>query len=865
MSTHVSCTNHTKRPFVFEGTTMQYAPDTSVRLEHLKLVCTIDPRQKSLQSVVTQKIRLIDPNVKTLTLDQVGLAIKWVKLNQEKAKFSCLGDKLYVELPSKKQQNFELEIDYEVKNPRKGLYFIGPDSDYPSKRYQVWSQGEDQDNRYWIPTFDYPNQKATTEIIARVPKGFTAVSNGALLSQKAEGEWVEFHYKLGVPHVTYLISLVVGEFEMWSDEGPDHLPVVYYVRPGQKENGKRSFSRTPKMIEVFSKKLGVPYPYEKYAQVAVQDFVFGGMENTSATTQTERTLHDERAHLDFSSDPLVSHELAHQWFGDLVTCRDWSHAWLNEGFATFMERVWIEENIERYGSQKVEEAKYYSHLEFKDYLEDDHEKYRRSVVCNLFQDPMDIFDSHLYNKGGVILVLLRHILGDDLFWTSIENYLKSNARKNVETIDLIRAIEEVTGKNMRLFFDQWIYSAGHPEFEVKYEWITDKKQIELVIEQKQVSGKASLEKDGFVTPVFQLPIALEVEFEGGKVEKYSINLKTEKERLFFQVPSQPLKVRLDPGNFIPKEMKFPRPRELLFYQLEHDPDCTGRIEAAWELKQNWDCTVIEKLGQALLKDVFWGVQAEIAEVLSEIKSDFSREALIKGLAVANHKARRAVVKALGKFKHPQVVEALKKHAQADPSYFVEAEATYSWACSMGEDEKAKPETLEFLLSQLKKESCRDVIRCFTFKAISELPGVDAGLFLDALDVLKTWSTRGMPIEARLGSIDALAQIAKTAVRHIKRDLFEVFNQLANEDDFLVQYTLIAALAKTEAAQAIPILDKIYFLTVDSRIKREAKLVKDSLLISGSAAQSVAKLRTSLEKLEEEYKKLRDKVECSNRA
>ena len=241
--------------------------------------------------------------------------------------------------------------------PRRGIYFTGPESAYPNKPYQTWTQGQDEDSRYWFPTFDYPNQKATLEMRVRVPQGFTAVSNGALVAQKTEGAHTHFHYRLGHPIVPYLVSLVVAEFSFWEDAGPRGLPVQYFVAPGREEDGKRAFGNTPQMIEAFEKKLGVPFPYEKYAQTAVQDFIFGGMENASATTQTDRTLHDARAHPDFSSDPLVSHELAHQWFGDLVTCRDWSHGWLNEGFATFMERVWIE-NATGPGSG-AEEAKYY--------------------------------------------------------------------------------------------------------------------------------------------------------------------------------------------------------------------------------------------------------------------------------------------------------------------------------------------------------------------------------------------------------------------------------------------------------------------------------------------------------------------------
>ena len=246
--------------------------------------------------------------------------------------------------------------------------------------------------------------------------------------------------------------------------GAAKVPVFYYVLPGREDDGERAFGNTPRMIELFEQRTGVPYPYARYSQIAVSDFIFGGMENTTATTQTDRTLHDAIAHLDFSSDPLVSHELAHQWFGDLLTCRDWAHAWLNEGFATFFEGVWREADL------GYDEYLYDVFGWVSDYLEEDADRYRRPIVCNTFRDPIEIFDRHLYQKGAAVLHMLRGELGDARFWRSIRHYAERNARRNVETIDLVRAVEDATGRNLRAFFDQWIFTGGHPELEVSLAW-----------------------------------------------------------------------------------------------------------------------------------------------------------------------------------------------------------------------------------------------------------------------------------------------------------------------------------------------------------------------------------------------------------
>ncbi len=281
-----------------------------------------------------------------LEFDAAEMEISAVRVGGEAHSFDHSDEKLRIPLERALHAGDEVEvaIDYSAR-PRRGLYFIGPDAGYPDKPLEAWTQGEDEDSRYWFPCYDYPNDRVTSEVVATVPETFTAVSNGELLSNnvnRAEHTRT-FHWRHDVPHSSYLMSLAAGEFVEIRDFA-GNTPVTYYCRAGREDDARRAFGNTPRMIQFFEKAIGVPYPYAKYAQVAVADFIFGGMENTSATTQTADTLHDARAHLDFSSDPLVAHELAHQWWGDLLTCRDWSHAWLNEGFATYFEALWCEED-----------------------------------------------------------------------------------------------------------------------------------------------------------------------------------------------------------------------------------------------------------------------------------------------------------------------------------------------------------------------------------------------------------------------------------------------------------------------------------------------------------------------------------------
>ncbi len=321
--------------FAFPGSTPHYAPDRTFDTEHVRLELALDFTRKTLKGSCFVRLSAIAEGTTEMAFDAVDFKDLKVTAKGRPLKFEYTGRKIIVHwpLPIKRGAKVELKLSYRVTAPKQGLHFVGPDRHYPDKPRQAWTQGEDEYNRYWFPCHDAPQERATTEMIITVPERFTAVSNGALLGVKRRGKTRTFHWKHNLPHPPYLVSLAVGEFTEIKDHWKQ-VPVLYYCPPGREDDAKRAFGKTPQMMDFYSKKLGVPYAYAKYSQVAAMDFIYGGMENTSCTTLTALTLHDERAHLDFSSDPLVAHELAHQWFGDLVTCKDWSHAWLNESFAT---------------------------------------------------------------------------------------------------------------------------------------------------------------------------------------------------------------------------------------------------------------------------------------------------------------------------------------------------------------------------------------------------------------------------------------------------------------------------------------------------------------------------------------------------
>ena len=370
-----------RRAYAMADAKPHFAPDRPCDIVHIALTLQLDIAQQSLHGTCATTVRAVQEAVPGLTLDAVDLQIAQVRQAGGGAlPYNYDGQRLRVTFPESLQHGAPatVEVDYGVTKPRLGLYFITPDAAYPHKPVQVWSQCQDEDARYWFPCFDAPNEKATTEMTVTVPQPYFALSNGTLLSttrDEAAGT-ITYHWLQDQPHSTYLMTLVVGEFSERT-EMVHGLPVQWYVTPGREDDGQRAFGDTPEMVRFFSQKLGVPYPWNKYAQIAVSDFVFGGMENTTATTQTDLTLHDARAHLDFSSNGLVAHELAHQWFGNLLTCKHWSHAWLNEGFATYFDALFHEHH------KGTDEFRYYMHQNAQAYFREDGEEYRRPIVTNM--------------------------------------------------------------------------------------------------------------------------------------------------------------------------------------------------------------------------------------------------------------------------------------------------------------------------------------------------------------------------------------------------------------------------------------------------------------------------------------------------
>ena len=818
-----------RRAFALPGDESQWPRDRVCDLRHTRLELGLDVPNRSLRGVATHTLTPITDGLDHIELDAVELQIGSVGLaDGTSLEYGYEDSKLRIYLGSSHKIGDEIIVRIEYGcTPRRGLYFTAPDEAYPDKPTQVWTQGQDEDSRYWFPCFDFPNQRFTSEVIVTVPGEWTTVSNGKLLSVAENGDTKTFHWSQDKAHPTYLMSLVAGQYTETSEDGTG-VPIQYYSPPGREEDTRRVFGKTPKIMKFFAEKIGVPYPWAKYSQVTVTDFLFGGMENTSATTMTDHLLHDERAHLDYSSDSIVAHELAHQWWGDLLTCRDWSHGWLNEGFATYFDLLFKEHDL------GVDEFRYAVYQDAVTYIAEDSNRYRRPIVNNVYNQPIDLFDRHLYEKGGLVLHMLRFVLGDELFWKALHHYCVKHQGSSVTTEDLQRAIEEATGRNLDWFFDQWVHHGGHPDLEVTYSWDEEAKTAQIAISQTQSADD--------LTPIFRIPLQVAFETSEGP-QTLRINLSQKEQSFYFPLNEKPKMVAIDPGYWCLKSLDFTRPKEMLLYQLKHDLDIIGRVQSAQGLAKLGTPDCIAALKEAVTGDPFWGVQVEAARALGTVKSTAAMDALIACTSVSHPKARRAVVAALGEFKEEAVVEALRPFLGSDESYFVEAEAARTIARTKS------PEAFELVSGVLGRPSFQEVITTQAFSGLGELKDERA------IPLAKEWAAYGKPSRAREAALTCLGKLGEG-----KHDVVEFVIDHIEDPWLRVRSNAVGALKELKDDRAIPALSRRIPRELDGRVVRLCREAIASIREGKDRGEDVNNLRRDLEALQEDNRKLKDRLD-----
>lgn len=539
----------------------------------------------------------------------------------------------------------------------KGLYFVNADGRDKSKPTEVWTQGQPEATSCWFPTIDRPNQRSTQEMYITVPARYTTLSNGVLSSSKTNADKTRTDYwKMDLPHAPYLFFFAAGEFSIVKDsyKGKE---VSYYVEKPYAANARRVFGYTPEMMDYFSRLTGVPYPWPKYAQVAVRDYTGGGMENTTASVFLENIQQDPRQLADGNRyENLIAHELFHQWFGDYVTVESWGNLALSESFANYAEMLWQEH---KYGKDKGDELNYNGLLNYV-YGNDA----KKALIRFNYENSDDMFDGVIYNKGGRILNMLRVYLGDSAFFRSLNHYLVQNKLRSAEVHDLRIAFEEVTGKDLNWFFDQWFLNPGHPEVDISYQYNDAARQVSVMIKQLQ-PGNA-----------FRLPIMIDV-YEGGKKNSYPVEMTQKEQSFTFGYSTRPDLVNVDAGKALVWAKTDHRDLASYIYQYQHAGNYVDRREAIDAAADSSADPRAIALFQQALNDKFDGI---VFHALMSV--DVKNEAL--GMAVEpqvralarNSKAanvRSTAIRMLGSVGNPGYMP-LFKQAALDSSYEVSGEA-----------------------------------------------------------------------------------------------------------------------------------------------------------------------------------------------
>lgn len=821
---HAAAGQGAARPFAFGGSPRHFERARPFTVEHLALDVTLDLPNKTIHGTASLTIVRIDPEANAIELDAIAFTVSAVTYEGKATPFTYDGRTISVTIPEASPGGV-LVVTYRA-TPRKGLYFLEPDEHVPTRPRQVWSQCQEEDARHFFPCHDKPHVKMTTEARVSVPEGFYVLSNGELVDRsRASGQEI-FHWKMNDRHPSYLVTIVAGEFAELTDSvdvGGRRVPLTYLVPKGREADGTRTFAKTGAMITLFSERTGAPYPWNKYAQVVVADFIFGGMENTTATTMYEHLLLDERAAIDITGDDLIAHELAHQWFGDLLTYRDWSEGWLAEGFATFFEAVWFEHDLGR------DEYDYGVRGFLSSYTGEARGRYRRPIVCADYDAPLDLFDRHLYEKGAVVLHVLRTELGDTLFWKGVAEYVKRHANGIVETRDLLRAFEDVSGRSLGRRFEELLYKPGHAELDVELGW--EDGVLRCNVKQTQAAT------DG-VPSAFEIVLVLAID-EGGKTRQERVKLASRTDSFAIPCPKRPSFVVVDPELRILGEVHVRAPADMLRAQLAGAKTARGRWLAAQALARSDDPVTIEALATRLADDAeFWGVRAEAAEALAHIRARECFEALVASRDVAHPKVRRAVVAALGAFRTTAAAVALKPRALRDASYLVEAEA----ARSLGKTRQGA--AYDVLLDVLDRPSWAGVI---------------GGAAIDGLANLR--DERALPhlfARTRYGHASRIRRAAALAIPKLATDrrAREHLEDLLDDGDAILRIDVVRALADLGDARSRSALRARSEIDLDPRVRRRIKEVVRDL---GGERKQAEHMKEEFEKLQHEHADLKARV------
>ncbi len=806
----------------------KYARDRLVDVKHLALDVTPDFQRRSVSGEATISFTPIAPDLRRVELDAVDLTIDAVGASGAQVTgHEVTKDKLIVNFAAPLAADSETTITVRYRaTPEHGLLFRTPEMGYPEGDTQCWTQGEAEFHRFWFPCYDYPNDRFTTEVVCHAPDGMEVVSNGRLVSRERDkdGPLIRWHWKQEQPHVNYLIAMAAGYFHRLDGQA-GKTPLAVLVPPSEKDQAALAFRDTQAIMNFFEQELATPFPWAKYFSTYCHDFLAGGMENTSCTFNAAAALFPAEVGKLDTLHRLDAHEMAHQWFGNLVTCRDWSHLWLNEGFASYYTVLYEEVRHGRDGmlvslwneAQKV--------LRSGD---------TRPMVWKDYKEPMEQFDSRAYPRGAWVLHMLRCQLGPELYRKGITEYLRRNRDTNVVTDDLQEALEDVSGRSFDQFFDQWVYHGGVPDLGIEYAWNEESKTARITVQQNQKVDEK--------VPLYALTLPVRFTVKDGEAVKtldFTAAVSKPREDFSFTLPSRPLLLRPDPELTVLAKLNWKPAGDMLEQQLQSD--LIGRMLAVQELAKKKDEATVKRLERIIAEDAHHRVKTEAVEALQGIPTGAARTALIALTAHPDERVRKAVADALRASLHPAAHAALVKMAAEEKNPVIVSSIVSNFAAWPRED----------LVPFLKRPSYQNMVASAAIRALRQQHRTDA-----VPAILEVLQSGRFPARERGAALTALGALARGS----KNDaVLDYLRQNLTFTHKAVSSGAVSGLGEMADLRAIPALNAVAAQSNNPASQAAADAAGRILALQNPAEQTQEAWR-KVEALQRKTEELEKKIE-----
>ncbi len=819
---------------------LNYAPHRHVDLHHMRLELDIpDMNRPTMDAVETLTFSPIAGPIETLGLDALDFSFGEITGVQgaEVESTSYDGNRLQIRFaePIEPDQTVGVRLEYTLTDPADGLFWTPEQDGWPGRAPQIHTQGQPETNRHWFATHDSPNERLTTEIIITVPEDFTASANGRLVSEEVRNGRRTAHWLQDKDHPAYLVSLIVGQFDV-VDVGTEELPMPVYVPPGRAGDVQGTYGMTADMVRVFEDRFGEPYPWDRYAQLVVYNFGAGGMENTAATTMYDTAIYSAKDLIDDDLEGLIAHELGHQWFGDLITCESWAHIWLNEGWATYSTALWEEADEgwdEGYLARMLANMDRVARL---DTLEDEASTRRPAMVSRRYEHPWEVFRrrSNPYPKGASILHMLRMKLGDETFFNATAEYVDRFKFDTVETSDLREVFEDVSGLSLDRFFNQWVHRPGIPAVTVTGSYDLSTRQLHLVVEQTQ-------RVDEFV-PAFAFKLPIHVATADGETHEISIDANAVRHERTIDLDREPAMVVVDPELHVLKHLTLEMPERWLANQLAHGPTVPARIIAARALAGAGDAAT-DHLVEALFDPE---TPRTVRQAAAAALSDHEAPGALLSIAADKRedaRVRQAAIRALDAA-DADARSVLQEHRRLAIDRSAPWGVQTAAITALGNH--GEPRDLELLAMALDVESRDDEVRRAAIRAIAALDE-PAGLELILPFVEVGTNSRTRPV-----AMTAVAALA----HHDRATAYDAVSpHVEDQREARARRAALSALVEIEDERGVELMRRVARSFNHPVHRDDAGRAADRLAAALASDQTESQLRERLESLETRLREL----------